>query len=387
MMGVILVLFIGSLDACTYKCPFVGGGSGNAGLYTLTELYPEDYGFRSGLAYEVQTFGDVIIGGVHTPKLIKTTRNYWSTYYPFQNPGSTDRTYNYDTFVEDNVGFKAKILRYPKGESYMGSGRVSYTLALIPYLEASETIVNDKDQGLRRLSSGQITRELDPYGNEKEVENLGITGRNDKVFTKTFESYNVKNPYYIDGSNSFARSSEYLNLQHSTPLDVLEVDGKKTDNRISKVDYVYESNPLIRYYFDKGTFTTEQDAKSLLAFYGQTGIPVRTTLQDINLRILGEQKMELQMQRAGFEACKTATSNPINHIENDGCLSFESTTYGSYLGPFDQSRHNLAEPAANIQVAVANEELWARHSQHGQPGEIVHRVLAEVIRGIRTTEQ
>ncbi|MBI5225015.1 hypothetical protein HY989_04040 [Candidatus Micrarchaeota archaeon] len=314
----------------------VGGGGGGTIAYALTELYPEDLSFRSGLAYEVQTWGEVEgAGGTKQQKMIQTTRNYWNSRYPFMDPTSSANTYKIQDFVPINVGFRAKILRYPNDGSAIGSGRVSYTLAVIPYLAASETTTYDKTAGLNRISRGQITQVIDKYGNEKAVQDLGYIGKfgygsggtYQSAFSKTFADYKVKNPYYLDGSNALTRNSQYLNLQPSTPITF--TDSKLSDNRISEINYVYETNPLLSTSIS--SINSESAAKSLLGFYGLF-VPEKTLVKDYYGRILGQQKMDLQVLKSGFDSCTGVQL----HADNEGCFE---VSCDSKLGPFDNTQN------------------------------------------------
>ncbi|MBU0530545.1 MAG: RHS repeat protein [Nanoarchaeota archaeon] len=297
-----------------------GGGGGVE--YPLAELYPEDYTFRSGLAYNIKYYDQ-------NGKLIQEEINKWNTRYPFNDPSKIS---NYDIrdHVEDNVGFKAQIIRYPNPDlSPVESGRVSYTLALIPFLEAKETIIYDKDSTATYKVYAEQT-EFDIYGNPKVVHNLGHTGKGKgATFTApVYKTYNIKNPYYSDGCCALRDiSAEYTNFQLEEARTYTE--SVKRDTLISETDYVYEEYPI-----DSGSYPIIYEmnydrAKRLYSFYGWTNIPTRTVVTDAFGRIISETEVEYETGKSNFETCNVGN-------ENKGCIkSACGVSNPASLNPFE----------------------------------------------------
>lgn len=212
--------------------------------YPLTWMYPEDYSFRSGLVYKEEQFFD---GG----KII--TYKYWNSRYPFEDPNNIE-AYHTDR-VDSFVGFDAKIVKMP----YSGlGGYVSYNLAMIPFLEATETIQIDSDGD--SIVSAQRT-EFDQYGNPKITYNLGFTGQQKKIGLldntrgairgKEYHSDIIRDPTISlinGGIGTYYVNTEHTSLHSNNLLTHEETLEAKRDTRITQTEYVYENDYLTGFY-------------------------------------------------------------------------------------------------------------------------------------------
>ncbi len=290
----------------------------------LTKLYPEDYTWRSGLAYNIKYYEEV--NGVQI--LVKEENNIWNSRYPFNDPVEIEN-YDITEHVKDNVGFKAKIIRYPGVENPLSSGRVSYSLAVIPYLEAKETILYDKTDSNSYQVFGEMT-EFDIYGNPKKSYNLGYTG-NSKYTTflsPTYKNYLVKNPYYLDGSYGLEVSSEHTTFQTNSKLNYNELE--KKDTLISETNYLYEKYPII--YPLLKSQVNENSVKGIYGFYGLTNLFENTIIKDGFGRIITETKTNYEVNKDNFEAC-----GPSNQVEYEGCIKVDCDLDMWSLNPFEEA--------------------------------------------------
>lgn len=308
--------------------------------FPITDLYPEDTSFRSGLAYKITYYNEFGIK-------VKEEKNIWQTRYPFNDPKEARNPYRFNEPVTENIGFKVSIIRYPSKENVRESGRLSYTLAVIPYLAAKETIIYD-DSGIGNYQTFGTFTEFDRYGNAKEIHNLGYTGKKPgETFTEpVYYEYKVRNPLRNDGKFPYTVSSEFTNLQTNPdyPIKPLAETGiARKDNSITYNEFVYEiggEDPEIaghasisgRYPIGSTSLLSEKDTLALYGFYGMTGIPKRTIVKDAYGRVLSDLETEFETVNANFEGC---TQN--NHIEGNRCLIKPGFGEFKSLNPFDGS--------------------------------------------------
>ncbi len=328
-MNKIKILAIGIFIFCILGIGYVSA------VYTI-KLYPEDYSYRSGQTYRV-TYKDA------TEKILKQENFIWTTHYPFKDPQIT-QTSSFEEIIYNNIGFKAKIIRNPSVQEIDGAGRVSYSLALIPYLEAKETIVFDgKDYANNKyMTYGQLTL-VDRYGNPKTVYDLGYTDKSKptsnvppivwgETISKSYYPYIIKDPRCIDGNQpdcTIQIPSSSLTNQQSYSAPSFS-DAYLKDNVISETNYIYETSsiPSFRYAYSH-------------AYQGLGGLPVSSKVTDGFSRIISSSDTNYETQADKFTSCSTEVQDfncfhyLINELQVHYCARVAPTQSISY-GPLSQ---------------------------------------------------
>lgn len=296
--------------------------------YPLTEIYPEDLSFRSGKVYRITHYEN----DDGTLRPTKQENFIWNSKYPFKNP--TYINANWNDFDEHNVGFHAEITRYPtilnRG---LTPGFVSYTLALVPFLEAKETIIFDSESTSVYRTYGEMSK-FDKYGNPLITYKLGYTGMSKPIgdgwgstFNKGYKTYTVRNPLYWDGSGALTVNSINTNLQGT--YDTYFTENYPLDTRIKQNTYLYQEDPITDYIYNP--------LKSH-AMFGWTNLPTLSIYTDAFNRTLSNVRTEYVTDLSEFEPCSisghTTNSNCYEHNEGYRCvrLSPSSITSRGTLG-------------------------------------------------------
>jgi YD repeat-containing protein len=278
--------------------------------YPLLQLYPEDYSFRSGMIKSVTICdGECVIEGDQiVANQLKQENNIWNSRYPFKDPQDAG-SFQWQEFVTQNVGFKAKIVRqFPESGTGLSVGRVSYNLALVPFLEAKETVVFDGENPNNYKVFGERT-EFDIYGNPKKVYSLGFTGEQRPVGAEqwgdTFEQpvyfdYTVRNPTASDPAITVDVSSENTNLQRTNfPIGHNETEVAKRDTTVTETTFLYEYGPesvsgnglywIFPYLFH--------------SYYGWTHLPYEINTEDAYGRLISNTKTFYPREVEDYQAC------------------------------------------------------------------------------------
>lgn len=326
----------------------------SADTFTPVEIVPEDYSFRSGLNYQVDYYGDLNGDGLAEGFPIKEEYSYWRTRYPFVDPksGFADKYGPFD-HVTDMVGFKARVVRDPSMvgndvSDRMYSGSVSNSVALIPYLEASKTVVRDKN--FQEKTYGTLTR-YDEWMNPAIVYNLGDMGEGDFI-EGGFYSYYVRNPYAFD--NPMVVSSEFTNLQRQGKTNF--TDTVPEDNTVTYINYLGATDGVDIYHvlalISASDSVDSGDAKNLRFFYGWNNQVDHVLVTDGFGRVLSNSEIKYNFLNDVFEDCN-ADSNYFS-VEYYNCLANTKIK----LHPFDDTRSNPSdggnEGSSNSEYCMMN---------------------------------
>lgn len=337
-----------------------------AGAYSMTEIFPEDWSFRSGLPHTIKHY--------EGNNLVKLEKNTWNSRYPFEDP--TDKLINWipsdgTGFLKDNVGFMAKIVRNPKSqEAGIHSGKISYNIAVIPFLEGKETIIYDKNNVNRFDTYAQLT-ESDKYGNPKKIHNLGLAVRGtsgrtdgDSIFDKSFKTYNIRDPRNRPDSADFPPIQ--VSSQHTTFMEgdaptnygsgVYVRDVEPADTAFIETDYLYEKYPIENFIAcweeitGPGQTETVCDfelVKKSHTYYGLTNTPDKTSIKDAYGRVLSEIQNRYfgpQNQQQDFADCTNIHRGSNNRCHGIYCVRqapIKITTYGEIAKGFDPRGYEL----------------------------------------------
>ncbi|MBU0893842.1 MAG: hypothetical protein KKF48_03400 [Nanoarchaeota archaeon] len=300
----------------------------------VLSIYPEDYSFRAGLPYKITSWGD--LGGDQGQQVIKEETNYWRSQYPFLNPADVN-SLPLD-FVEENIGFKARVKKdasiVTEGiENTFFSGGVSYSIALIPRLEAKKTVVYDKYN--TATTYGTLTR-FDDYGNPKIIYDLGDMGTGNFLNTEAYYNYNIRNPLHIE--NPLTLNSKYGNLRSNTPITYFETE--PLDTKVTHVKYLYEKYPFgnnfddtdyeYMLYYPNGFFDhsglTETNVLRFHAFYGRF-LPLETYTKDAFGRTISDTSTHYQVSMFKPGLCDEIDCEDLGNLNQEELLLLDKYRY------------------------------------------------------------
>lgn len=321
----------------------LGGIIINVSAYTVPEIYPEDYSFRSGLTYKVRSYDS-------TGALLSEENTIWNSRYPFRNPVTDplirkDYTLS-DNYVQENIGFKIRMVRVPGSaicDSISGicspQGHLQHSIALIPVAEAKDNVVYDSGFGTGNRVFGSITETYDVFGNPKRINNLGYTGRDpprldnseersDAFTDEAFKMYKITNPNHLSPGTAMLVSSEFTNLQTDTKTQPnLESNLNKRDNIITETTFLHEDFP-----YNSAAYTPAGGkAMGLYSFKGWTHLPHVVVTRDGFGRVLNT--LTTFYDTYGSSTASVGACNQPDNIDGMDCIgspaSCDLHPYGS----------------------------------------------------------
>ena len=288
----------------------------------LTELYSEDLSFRSGLAFSICKCKGACSPGYECSQegnLLSRENNIWSTKYPFKDPEEIFA--NYGGVIPHTVGFHAKIVRLFPSDGSTVHGKISYNLALIPYLQAKETIIYEED-GPDYKTYGTFY-EYDEYLNLKKVYSLGYTNRDDpnssdligNTFRKFYDLREIHNPVNpgfpllnVRTINTNLQGAASYNETYPQDTVVTEIEYWHDYERVGYDDWSMSSSisgapiPIPHNSIGKIPFGNYE-------FFGLTNLPHKTKVKDGYGRTLSQTDIFYDRNPASFQSCDLLGQN------------------------------------------------------------------------------